>query len=182
VGVRFCACGWMFGVTVLLWFFFPLFPFFPYFILFFLGNVWDAGNRCQKMFITAYYTFPQALLPCVFLLVWGGGGPGSLGFFPVPLSFCMLTYCVVEMLPCSVLLLPSWRLVLGVCIRNEGFLRWCLLQVGCPGGFWVGLKRLQGVLNQAIIANEDVEGFSVMRRISFIIAAAVGRQLAARRH
>ena len=43
------------------------------------------------------------------------------------------------------------------------------------------LKRLQGLLNQAIIAQEDVEGYFVLRRVSFIIAAAVGRQLAARR-
>jgi hypothetical protein len=43
------------------------------------------------------------------------------------------------------------------------------------------LKRLQGLLNQAIIAHEDVEGYFVLRRVSFIIAAAVGRQLAARR-
>ena len=43
------------------------------------------------------------------------------------------------------------------------------------------LKRLQGLLNQAIIAQEDVEGYFVIRRVSFIIAAAVGRQLAARR-
>ena len=43
------------------------------------------------------------------------------------------------------------------------------------------LKRLQGLLNQAIIAHEDVEGYYVIRRVSFIIAAAVGRQLSARR-
>jgi hypothetical protein len=43
------------------------------------------------------------------------------------------------------------------------------------------LQRLQGLLNQAIIAQEDVEGYFVIRRVSFIIAAAVGRQLAARR-
>jgi hypothetical protein len=43
------------------------------------------------------------------------------------------------------------------------------------------LQRLQGLLNQAIIAQEDVEGYFVMRRVSFILAAAVGRQLAARR-
>ncbi len=43
------------------------------------------------------------------------------------------------------------------------------------------LKRLQGLLNQAIIAREDVEGYFVLRRVSFIIAAAVGRKLAARR-
>ena len=43
------------------------------------------------------------------------------------------------------------------------------------------LKRLQGLLNQAVIAQEDVEGYFVLRRVSFIIAAAVGRQLAARR-
>ena len=43
------------------------------------------------------------------------------------------------------------------------------------------VKRLQGLLNQAIIAQEDVEGYFVLRRVSFIIAAAVGRQLAARR-
>eukprot|EP00884_Botryococcus_braunii_P019961 jgi/Botrbrau1/6649/Bobra.104_2s0036.1 len=42
-------------------------------------------------------------------------------------------------------------------------------------------RRLQGLLNQAIIAQEDVEGYFVIRRVSFIIAAAVGRQLAARR-
>ena len=42
------------------------------------------------------------------------------------------------------------------------------------------LKRLQGLLNQAILTQEDVEGYLVMRRVSFIIAAAVGRQLAAR--
>eukprot|EP00884_Botryococcus_braunii_P019335 jgi/Botrbrau1/6085/Bobra.177_1s0023.1 len=42
------------------------------------------------------------------------------------------------------------------------------------------LQRLQGLLNQAIIAQEDVEGYFVMHRVSFIIAAAVGRQLAAR--
>lgn len=42
------------------------------------------------------------------------------------------------------------------------------------------LKRLQGLLNRAILAQEDVEGYFVMRRVSFIIAAAVGRQLAAR--
>eukprot|EP00884_Botryococcus_braunii_P008242 jgi/Botrbrau1/17419/Bobra.0054s0015.1 len=44
------------------------------------------------------------------------------------------------------------------------------------------LQRLQGLLNQSIIAQEDVEGYFVIRRVSFIIAAAVGRQLAARRH
>ncbi len=43
------------------------------------------------------------------------------------------------------------------------------------------LKRLQGLLNQSIIAQEDVEGYFVLRRVSFIIAAAEGRQLAARR-
>jgi hypothetical protein len=52
------------------------------------------------------------------------------------------------------------------------------------------LQRLQGFLNQAIIAQEDVEGCFrgkvksisfVIRWVSFIIAAAVGRQLAARR-
>jgi hypothetical protein len=43
------------------------------------------------------------------------------------------------------------------------------------------LQRLQGLLNQALIAQEDVEGYFVIRRVSFIIAAAVGRQLAARR-
>jgi hypothetical protein len=43
------------------------------------------------------------------------------------------------------------------------------------------LQRLQGLLNQALIAQEDVEGYLVIRRVSFIIAAAVGRQLAARR-
>jgi len=43
------------------------------------------------------------------------------------------------------------------------------------------LKRLQGVLNQAMVAQEDVEGYLVVPRVSFIIAAAVGRQLAARR-
>jgi hypothetical protein len=37
------------------------------------------------------------------------------------------------------------------------------------------LQRLQGLLNQAIIAQEDVEGYFVIRRVSFIIAAAVGR-------
>jgi hypothetical protein len=42
------------------------------------------------------------------------------------------------------------------------------------------LQRLQGLLNQAIIAEEDVEGYFVMHRVSFIIAGAVGRQLAAR--
>ena len=42
-------------------------------------------------------------------------------------------------------------------------------------------EHLQGLLNQAIIAQEDVEGYFVLRRVSFIIAAAVGRQLAARR-
>jgi hypothetical protein len=42
------------------------------------------------------------------------------------------------------------------------------------------LQRLQGLLNQALIAQEDVEGYFVIRRVSFIIAAAVGRQLAAR--
>ncbi len=43
------------------------------------------------------------------------------------------------------------------------------------------LKRLLGLLNQTVIAQEDVEGYFVLRRISFILAAAVGRQLAARR-
>ncbi len=33
------------------------------------------------------------------------------------------------------------------------------------------LKRLQGLLNQAIIAQEDVEGYFVLCRVSFIIAA-----------
>ncbi len=42
------------------------------------------------------------------------------------------------------------------------------------------LKGLQGLLNQAIIAQEDVGGYAVVRRVSFIIAAAVARQLAAR--
>ncbi len=39
-------------------------------------------------------------------------------------------------------------------------------------------KRLQGLLNQAIIAQEDMERYFVLRRVSFIIAAAVGRELA----
>ncbi len=40
------------------------------------------------------------------------------------------------------------------------------------------LKRLQGLLNQAIIAQEDVEGYCVLPRVRFIMVAAVGRQLA----
>jgi hypothetical protein len=36
------------------------------------------------------------------------------------------------------------------------------------------LKRLQGVLNQVIRANVDVEEFSVMSRVSFKYAAAGG--------
>jgi hypothetical protein len=46
-------------------------------------------------------------------------------------------------------------------------------------GCWLGVN--QGLLNQAIIAQEDVEGYFVIRRVSFIIAAAVGHQRAARR-
>jgi hypothetical protein len=42
------------------------------------------------------------------------------------------------------------------------------------------LQRPNGLLNQAIIAHKDVEGYFVMRRVSFIIAAAVGRQLTTR--
>ncbi len=42
------------------------------------------------------------------------------------------------------------------------------------------LKRLQGLLNQAMIAQEDVEGYFVLRRVSFITAVALGRHLAAR--
>jgi hypothetical protein len=41
------------------------------------------------------------------------------------------------------------------------------------------LTCVQVFLNQDVKANEDVKGFSVMSRTSFIIAAAVGRQLAA---
>ncbi len=47
--------------------------------------------------------------------------------------------------------------------------------------------NLEGIISeeeeedQAVIAQEDVEGYFVLRRVSFIIAAAVGRQLAARR-
>eukprot|EP00884_Botryococcus_braunii_P007583 jgi/Botrbrau1/16826/Bobra.150_2s0051.1 len=42
------------------------------------------------------------------------------------------------------------------------------------------LKRLQGMVNQAIVAHEDLVWFSMHRRITFAIARAVGRQLAAR--
>ncbi len=42
------------------------------------------------------------------------------------------------------------------------------------------LKRLWGLLNQAIIALEDKEEYYVPCRVSFIIAAAVGCQLSAR--
>jgi hypothetical protein len=40
-------------------------------------------------------------------------------------------------------------------------------------------KRLQGSLNQTILALEDLEGFFVMSWVSFTLAAAVGHQLAA---
>ncbi len=43
------------------------------------------------------------------------------------------------------------------------------------------LKRLQGLLNQAITAQEDIEGYFVLRGVSFIISAAIACQLAARR-
>eukprot|EP00884_Botryococcus_braunii_P023020 jgi/Botrbrau1/9401/Bobra.0252s0026.1 len=42
------------------------------------------------------------------------------------------------------------------------------------------LLRLQGLFNQAVVANEDLVWFSVQRRVSFVIALAVGRQLATR--
>eukprot|EP00884_Botryococcus_braunii_P016683 jgi/Botrbrau1/3699/Bobra.0008s0026.1 len=42
------------------------------------------------------------------------------------------------------------------------------------------LKRLQGMVNQALVTHEDLVWFSTHRRISFAIARAVGRQLAAR--
>jgi hypothetical protein len=42
------------------------------------------------------------------------------------------------------------------------------------------LKRLQGLVNQALVAHEDLVWFSTHRRVSFTIARAVGRQLAAR--
>eukprot|EP00884_Botryococcus_braunii_P021482 jgi/Botrbrau1/8017/Bobra.384_2s0039.1 len=41
------------------------------------------------------------------------------------------------------------------------------------------LKRLQGMVNQALVAHEDLVWFSTHRRVSFAIARAVGRQLAA---
>jgi hypothetical protein len=40
------------------------------------------------------------------------------------------------------------------------------------------LRRIQGLLNHAIIAQGDVDRYFVMRRVSFIIAAAVDCQLA----
>jgi hypothetical protein len=46
---------------------------------------------------------------------------------------------------------------------------------------WPCCRGSRGFFNQTIIAQEDVEGCLVVRRVSFIIAAAVGRQLAARR-
>eukprot|EP00884_Botryococcus_braunii_P006632 jgi/Botrbrau1/15970/Bobra.0294s0008.1 len=42
------------------------------------------------------------------------------------------------------------------------------------------LSRLQGLVNQAVVAHEDLVWFSVQRRVSFVIARAVGRQLASR--
>jgi hypothetical protein len=43
------------------------------------------------------------------------------------------------------------------------------------------LQRLQGLLNQSEAQEDaDPERYLVMCRVSFIIAAAVGRQLAAR--
>eukprot|EP00884_Botryococcus_braunii_P015825 jgi/Botrbrau1/2926/Bobra.0026s0003.1 len=42
------------------------------------------------------------------------------------------------------------------------------------------LKGLQGMVNQALVAHEDLVWFSTHRRVSFAIARAVGWQLAAR--
>eukprot|EP00884_Botryococcus_braunii_P008718 jgi/Botrbrau1/17848/Bobra.0127s0088.1 len=42
------------------------------------------------------------------------------------------------------------------------------------------LSRLQGLVNKAVVAHEDLVWFSVQRRVSFVIARAVGRQLATR--
>lgn len=40
------------------------------------------------------------------------------------------------------------------------------------------LKRLKGLLNQAIIALEDAEGYDAVCRVTSVIAIVVGRQLA----
>ncbi len=45
----------------------------------------------------------------------------------------------------------------------------------------VGQKRVQGLLQQAIIAREDEEGPSIFRGINLLMAAAMGRLLAAKR-
>eukprot|EP00884_Botryococcus_braunii_P000089 jgi/Botrbrau1/10080/Bobra.0355s0033.1 len=42
------------------------------------------------------------------------------------------------------------------------------------------LSRLQGLDSQAVVAHEDLVWFSIQRRVSFVIARAVGRQLASR--
>eukprot|EP00884_Botryococcus_braunii_P016704 jgi/Botrbrau1/3717/Bobra.0363s0004.1 len=42
------------------------------------------------------------------------------------------------------------------------------------------LKRLHGVVSQAVVAHEDLVCFSTHRRVSFTIAGAIGRQSVAR--
>jgi hypothetical protein len=70
-------------------------------------------------------------------------------------------------------------------VSFKGFFFFFSLSLQTSGGllpdFLLLLKRLKGVLNQAILANEDVEGFSIFSRVSCIISAAVGLPLAARR-
>ncbi len=60
----------------------------------------------------------------------------------------------------------------GICFETLG---------GLHSDAFALLEPPQGLLNQAIVIQEDVEGRFVLRRVSFIIAAAVGPQLAARR-
>jgi hypothetical protein len=42
------------------------------------------------------------------------------------------------------------------------------------------LQRLQGVVSQAAFVHEDMAWYSIVRRVGFTIARAVGRQLATR--
>jgi hypothetical protein len=42
------------------------------------------------------------------------------------------------------------------------------------------LEQLQGVVNQAALAHEDMAWYSTVRRVGFTIARAVGQQLAIR--
>ena len=52
---------------------------------------------------------------------------------------------------------------------------------GLACGFPGLVEASRGLLDRDSIAQEDVEGYFVLRLVSFHIAAAVGRQLTARR-